>query len=199
MQDGVSPSPNPEGWSENLIEDWLTLVNRDVLGPLHQSKAATAHAYRHRDFLPLPANSGLCEFSSGCFLGALGLNALHGSEYEGLSGPTAAQLTVLAGLHDRVGFTFIMLREIPDPLTGKAACDKLFDSLTSVSAGAMVLDHNACDLIKPSATVNVVPHLDPVARVIVESPDGPVVQTHEGLRRFPPKLVSTTALLICSW
>ena len=44
MQDGVSPSPNPEGWLEKLIEDWLTLVNRGVLGPLHQSKAATAHA-----------------------------------------------------------------------------------------------------------------------------------------------------------
>ena len=61
----------------------------------------------------------------------------------------------------------------------------------------MVLDHNACDLIKPSATVNVVPHLDPDARVIVESPNGPVVQTDEGLRRFP-KLVSTTVLLTCS-
>ena len=47
-----------------------------------------------------------------------------------------------------------------------------------------MLDHNACDLIKPSATVNVVPHLDPDARVIVESPNGPVVQANEGLRRF---------------
>ena len=44
MQDGVSPSPNPEGWLEKWIEDWLTLVNRGVLGPLHQSKAAAAHA-----------------------------------------------------------------------------------------------------------------------------------------------------------
>ena len=89
MQGWVSPSPNPEGWSENLIEDWLTLVNRGVLGPLHQSKAATAHAYRHRDVLHLPTNSGLCEFSSGCFSAALGLNALYGQEYDGLSGPTA--------------------------------------------------------------------------------------------------------------
>ena len=48
----------------------------------------------------------------------------------------------------------------------------------------MVLDHNACDLIKPSATVNVVPHLDAEARVIVESSNGPVVQTNAGLRRF---------------
>ena len=63
-------------------------------------------------------------------------------------------------LHDRVGFTFRRLRERADPLTGKAACDKLFVCLTSVSAGAVVLDHNACYLIKPSATVNVVPHLD---------------------------------------
>ena len=49
----------------------------------------------------------------------------------------------------------------------------------------MILDHNACDLIEPNATVNVVPHLDPAARVIVESSNGPVVQTDEGLRRFP--------------
>ena len=105
MLGGVSPSPNPEGWSENLIEDWLALVNRGVLGPLHQSKAAAADAYRHRDFLPLPANTGLCELSLACFLGALGLNALCGREYGGLSGPTVAQLTVLAGLRDRVGFT----------------------------------------------------------------------------------------------
>ena len=80
MQDGASPSPNPEGWFSNLIVDWVTLVNRGVSGPLHHSKAATAHAYRHRDLLPLPTNSGLCEFSSGCFLGALGLNALCGRE-----------------------------------------------------------------------------------------------------------------------
>ena len=83
-----------------------------------------------------------------------------------------------------MGFTFKRLREIADPLTGKAASDKLFESLTPVSAGAVVLDHNACDLIKPSATVNVVPHLHPEARVIVESPNGPGVQTNEGLRRF---------------
>ena len=76
------------------------------------------------------------------------------------------------------------MREIADPLTAKSACDKLFESLTSVSAGAMVLDHDACDLIKPSAAVNVVPHLDLEARVIVESPNGPVVQTSEGLLRF---------------
>ena len=76
------------------------------------------------------------------------------------------------------------LREIADPLTAKSACDKLFESLTSVSVGAMVLDHDACDLIKPSATVNVVPHLDLEARVIDESPNGPVVQTSEGLLRF---------------
>ena len=45
------------------------------------------------------ANSGLCEFSSGCFFWvALGLNAFYGREYDGLSGPTAAQLTVLAGV-----------------------------------------------------------------------------------------------------
>ena len=48
----------------------------------------------------------------------------------------------------------------------------------------MVLDHKACDLIKPSATVNVVPHLDPEARVIVESSNGPVVQSNAGLRCF---------------
>ena len=106
MQDGVSPSSNPEGWLENLVEVWLALVNRGVLGPLHQSKAATAHAYRHRDRLPLLANSGLCEFFSVCFfLGALSLNALCGPENDGLSGPTVAQLTVLAGLHNRVEFT----------------------------------------------------------------------------------------------
>ena len=97
-----------------------------------------------------------------------------------LSGPATAQLTVLAGLHDRVGLTFKRLRETADPLTGKAACDKLFESPTSVSAGAVVLNHNACDLIKPSATVNVVSNLDPEARVIVESPNGPVVQASEG-------------------
>ena len=57
--------------------------------------------------------------------------------------------------------------------------DKLFESLTSVSAGAVIHDHNVC-----SATVHVVPHLDPEARVIVESPNGPAVQTNEGLRRF---------------
>ena len=69
----VSPSPNSEGWLENLIEDWLTLVNRGVLGPLHQSKAATGHANRYRDHLLL-VKSVLREFSSGCFLGALGVN-----------------------------------------------------------------------------------------------------------------------------
>ena len=52
MQDGLSSSPSPEGWLVNLIEDCLTLVNRGVLGPMHQSKAATAHAYRHRDLSP---------------------------------------------------------------------------------------------------------------------------------------------------
>ena len=119
-----------------------------------------------------------------CFLGALGLNALHGREYDGLSGPTAAQLTVLAGLHDRVGFTVKRLRETADPPTGKAACDKLFESLAAVSAGSVVLDHNACDFIKPRATVNVVSHLDPEARAVVESSNGPIVQANEGLRRF---------------
>ena len=49
----------------------------------------------------------------------------------------------------------------------------------------MVLDHNASDLIKPSATVNVVPHLDPEAREILEAPNGPVVKTNESLRSFP--------------
>ena len=112
------------------------------------------------------------------------MTALYGREYDGLSGPTAAQLTVLAGLHDRVGFTLIRLRETAHPLTGKAACDKLFVSSTSVSAAAVVLDHSACDLIKPGATANVVPHLDPEARVIIEAPNGPVVQTTEGLRRL---------------
>ena len=73
------------------------------------------------------------------FLGALGLNALCGRENDGFSGPTAAQWTVLGGLHDRVGFTLRRLREIAEPLTGEAACDKLFESLTSVSAGAVVL------------------------------------------------------------
>ena len=47
-----------------------------------------------------------------------------------------------------------------------------------------MLDRNAGDLITPSATVNVVPHLDPEARVIVETPNGPAVQTNEGPRRF---------------
>ena len=122
-------------------------------------------------------------FFRGCFSGALGLNDLYRREHDGLSGPTAAQLTVLAGLHDRVGFTSIRLKDIADPLTGKAASDRLFESFTSVSAGAVVLDHNACDLIRPGATVNVVPHLE--GRVIVESPNGPVVQTNEGSRRFP--------------
>ena len=65
MQDGVSPSPKPEGQSENLIEDRVTLV----FGPLHQSEAATEHANRHRDLLPLPANSGLrVSFLRGAFL-----------------------------------------------------------------------------------------------------------------------------------
>ena len=84
---------------------------------------------------------------------------------------------MLAGLHDRVGFAFKRLREIVDPPIGKAACDELFESLTSVSAGAVVLDHNACDLIKPRTTVNIVPFLDPEVCVIVESPNVPVVQT----------------------
>ena len=72
------------------------------------------------------------------FLGALGLNALYGRENDGLSGPSAAQLTVLAGLHDRVGFTFKRLGEIAEPLPGNAACENLFESLTSVSAGSVV-------------------------------------------------------------
>ena len=92
---------------------------------------------------------------------------------------------MLAGLLDRVGVTLKRLRDVADPLPGEAASDKLFESLTSVSGGAVVLDDNACDLIRPSATVNVVPHLDPEVCVIVESPNGPVVQTNEGLRRFP--------------
>ena len=71
------------------------------------------------------------------------MRALYGREYDGLSGPTAAQLTVLSGLHDRVGFAFKRLREIEKPL----------ESLTAVSAGSVVLNHNAGDLIKPSATV----------------------------------------------
>ena len=50
IHDGVSPSPNPQGWVENLIEEWPTLVNRGVLGPLHLSEAATAHMNRQRDF-----------------------------------------------------------------------------------------------------------------------------------------------------
>ena len=180
MNGDVSPSPNPEGWEESLNKDWLTLVNRGVLGPLYQSEAAAAHAYRPRDLVPLPDSGGLCEWSVGCFLGALGLNALYGRDYDGFSSPTAPQLAVLGGLHDRVGFTLRRLREKGDPPTGEAACNKLFGSLTSVSAGAVVLDRKACDLIKPSATVNVVSHLDPEARVIVESPSGPVVQTNEG-------------------
>ena len=48
---GLQAYQNLTGWLENLIEDWLTFVNRGVLGPLHQSMAATAHAYRHRDLL----------------------------------------------------------------------------------------------------------------------------------------------------
>ena len=52
----------------------------------------------------------------GAFLGALGLNALYGRENDGFSGPTAAQWTVLGGLHDRVGFSLRRLREIDDPL-----------------------------------------------------------------------------------
>ena len=42
----------------------------------------------------------------------------YGREYDVLSGPTAAQLTMLAGLHDRVVFTLKRLREIADPLPG---------------------------------------------------------------------------------
>ena len=56
-----------EGWAENLIEDWLTFVNRGVLGPLHRSEAATAHVCPQRDLVPLLVNSGLCEYSLGCF------------------------------------------------------------------------------------------------------------------------------------
>ena len=192
MQDSVS-SPNPDGWLENLIEEWLTVVNRGVLGPLHQSKAA--HASRHRDDLLLPANSCLCEFSSGCSLGALCLNALHGREFIRSNSCTVDG----AGWTARsCGFTFRRLRAMSDLPPGKAACDKVFVSIASVSVGAAVLDRSACDLIKSLATVNVFPHLDPKARVIVESPNGPVVQTNEGSRRFPMKLVSTTVLLICS-
>ena len=75
---------------------------------------------------------------------------------------------MLAGLDCTIVWDFFKrLRKIADPPSGKAACDNLFASLTPVSAGLVVLDHNACDLIEPSATVNIVPHLDPEARVIV--------------------------------
>ena len=70
-------------------------------------------------------------------------------------------------MHHHVGLPLRRLRERADPLTGQAACDLLFERLTSVSTGAVVLDHHTCDLIKPSATVNIVPHLDPEACVIV--------------------------------
>ena len=76
-------------------------------------------------------------FPRGAFLGAVGLTALYGREYDGLSAPTSARMTVLAGLHSRVGLTLKRLREIADPLPGNAASDKLFESLTSVSAGAI--------------------------------------------------------------
>ena len=94
MQDGVYPSPNPEGWSENLIEDWLT----------RQPWCVGSVASKGCNSAFVPSNSGLCEFSLGFFLGALGLIALYGREFDVSSGPAAAQLTVLAGLHhDRVG------------------------------------------------------------------------------------------------
>ena len=51
------------------------------------------------------------------FLHALGLNDLCGREYDGVSGPTAAQLTVLGGLHDRVGFMFKTVERRSRPAT----------------------------------------------------------------------------------
>ena len=73
-----------------------------MLGPLHQSEAAAAHAYRQRDLFSFASEVVCVSFLWGAFLSPLGLNALCCREYDGFSGLTAAQLTVLGGLHDRV-------------------------------------------------------------------------------------------------
>ena len=42
----------------------------------------------------------------------------------------------------------------------------------------------ACDLITPSAELNVIPHLDDYARAVLGTAHGPVMEANGGLRHF---------------
>ena len=70
-------------------------------------------------------------------------------------------------------------------MSGEAACERLFESITQKSMGAVALDHASCDTISPGARVNVLPHLDESVPDILSTVNGSVSPTDASLRHFP--------------